>query len=50
MTISRRCLMLNDDWIPETEPACPNCGTRCVLIHGHYACRTGKIAVIHPAS
>lgn len=48
MTISRHCLMRDDGWIPETEPDCPSCGTRCVLIHGHYACRECKIAVIEP--
>ncbi|WP_268876718.1 hypothetical protein [Agromyces badenianii] len=38
-----------DDDLVATEPDCPNCGTRCVVIRGHYACRTCKIAVLEVA-
>ena len=33
-----------------TEPDCPNCGTRCGVIRGHYACRVCKVFVIESTS
>lgn len=39
-----------DDELVATEPDCPNCGTRCVLIRGHYACRVCKVSVIESFS
>lgn len=34
------------DELVQSEPDCRKCGTRCVIIHGHYACRNCKVAVI----
>lgn len=38
--------MLRMDDLAQTEPDCPNCRTRCVVIHGHYVCRACKVTVL----
>lgn len=38
--------MIDEELFKPTEPDCPNCGTRCVVIRGHYVCRTCKVSVL----